>query len=143
MGRLLKFWSLTQREKLCLFEAYIALCIANLSVNILPFKYICGLLRAHRYGWSRDRADDVRNEIKIVHSSLARAANILPGKSGCLSRSIAAFVMLRRHGVPAVLFLGAKFEHPSLLAHAWVHAGRGVIDHNPDNAAFIPLVRIE
>ena len=86
-----------------------------------------------------DRADD----IKLVNLSLSRAANLLPWKSLCLSRSIAAFIMLRRRGIPAVMFAGVKFsEDSSLLAHAWVHTGRGVIDGNSENSAFTPLVRI-
>ena len=66
-------------------------------------------------------AFDSADDIKLVNLSLSRAANLLPWKSLCLSRSIAAFIMLRRRGIPAVMFAGVKFaEDSSLLAHAWV-----------------------
>ena len=65
-------------------------------------------------------------EIRLVQRSISRAANVLPLKSLCLSRSIAEFVMLRRRGIPAVMFAGVRFSgHSSLEAHAWVDVGQG------------------
>ena len=123
MGRLLKFWSLTRREKQFFCEAGILLLLSNLCVKTIAFRHIDSFLRARWNDCTRgafDRADD----IKLVNLSLSRAANLLPWKSLCLSRSIAAFIMLRRRGIPAVMFAGVKFsEDSSLLAHAWVDTG--------------------
>jgi hypothetical protein len=142
MARLLKFWRLTRREKQFFCEASILLLLCNLCVRTIAFKHIDGFLRAHWNDGTRDginRADD----IELVKLSVSRAASPLPWKSLCLSRSIAAFIMLRRRGIPAVMFAGVKyFENYSLLAHAWVHTARGVIGGNSENAGFTPLVRI-
>jgi Transglutaminase-like superfamily len=141
MGYLSKFWSLTRREKQLFCEAFSLLLLSHLSVKMIAFRHIYSFLGAH---WNDhptgtlERADDIR----LVNLSLSRAASPLPWKSLCLSRSIAAFIMLRRRGVPAVIFAGVKFEDSSLLAHAWVHAGRGVPDRKPEKAAFTALMTI-
>lgn len=149
MGRLLKFWFLTRREKRLFYEAGILLLVANLSVRLIAFRYIEGFLRARWDDGARCDlypAADIEYpaaDIELVNLSLSRAANLLPWKSLCLSRSIATFIMLRRRGIPAVLVAGVRsVEDSSLLAHAWVHTARGVIGGNSQNAAFAPLLRI-
>jgi hypothetical protein len=142
MGRLLKFWSLTRREKKFFFEAGILLLLSNLCVKTIAFRHIEGFLRA-RWNDGTGGGCNCADDIELVTLSLSRAANPLPWKSLCLSRSIAAFIMLRRRGIPAVMFAGVKsIKDSSLLAHAWVHTARGVIGGNSENAAFTPLLRI-
>jgi hypothetical protein len=46
-----------------------------------------------------------------------------PWRSTCLYRSIAECLILRRHGVPAVMRIGVRNEGPpghAIVAHAWV-----------------------
>ena len=51
--------------------------------------------------------------------------------------------MLRRRGIPAVMYMGVKFSEDSLLlAHAWVQTRREVTDGNSENSAYVPLVMI-
>jgi hypothetical protein len=142
MGRLLKFWSLPGREKYCFCEAGILLLLSNLSIKTIPFRQIYRFLHANRNNRTRVVLDSAKN-FELVMLSLSRAANLLPWKSQCLSRSLAAFVMLRRRGIPAVIFVGVKsLEDSSLLAHAWVHTGREVIDENSENSTFTALVSV-
>jgi Transglutaminase-like superfamily len=142
MGRLLKFWSLTRREKQFFCEAGILLLLSNLCVKTIAFRHIEGFLRARWNDGTRGGCN-CADDIELITLSLSRAANPLPWKSLCLSRSIAAFIMLRRRGIPAVMFAGVKsIKDSSLLAHAWVHTARGVIGGNSENAAFTPLLRI-
>jgi Transglutaminase-like superfamily len=149
MSQVRKFWYLTGREKLLFFEACILLLLSNLSVNTMAFRNIDSYLKAHRNNRTRDamvRSDDIKNDIKLVDLSLSRAANALPWNSTCLSRSIAQLIMLRRRGIPAVLFAGVKsLEDSSLSAHAWVRTGDDVMDMSSDraeNAEFTVLLRI-
>jgi hypothetical protein len=120
MGRLLKFWSLPRREKQLLCEASILLLISNASVKAIPFRHIDRFLRIH---WNDGMRGDIdhEQEIRLIKHSISRAANVLPLKSLCLSRSIAQFIMLRRRGIVAILILGVRFsDNSSLDAHAWV-----------------------
>src|SRR5262245_6565571 len=140
MGRLVRFWSLTRREKQFFCEAGFLLLLSNLCVKMIAFRHIYNFLRAHsssRTLSAFDRADD----IDLVDLSLSRAANLLPSKSLCLSRSIAAFIMLRRRGIPAVIFAGVHLSgDSSLLAHAWIQIGCEA--GNSKNSEFTQLVRI-
>src|SRR5215471_13699787 len=140
MNRLCKFWSLPRREKQSFCEAGILLLLSNLLVRAIAFRYIERFLRSR---WS-DRpppgygdADDIR----LVNTSVARAATLLPCESLCLSRSIVVFIMLRRRGIPAVLYAGVKvLEDSSLSAHAWVRTGRAV-EGNSEGSAFTVVMR--
>jgi hypothetical protein len=141
MRRLLKFWLLTRREKLLFCEAGLVLLLSNFCVKTIAFRYIDGFLRARWKDCSRGSLNC--DDIALVNISLSRAANLLPWKSLCLSRSITAFIMLRRRGIPAVMFAGARpFQGSSLRAHAWVLTARGAIGGDSENTAFTPLVRI-
>jgi hypothetical protein len=142
MGRLLKFWSLPGREKYCLCEAGILLLLSNLSIKTVPFRQIHRFLHADWNPRTQVVLESGEN-VELVKLSLSRAAKLLPWKSQCLSRSIAAFVMLRRRGIPAVMFVGVKsLEDSSLLAHAWVHTGHEVTDENSENSTYTALVSV-
>src|SRR5262245_11259374 len=145
MGRVRRFWYLTRREKGFFLESCILLLVANVSVKIIAFRHINSFL----HYWS-DRipkvvpSDDMRSDIELIDLSLSRAANALPGRSRCLSRSITKLIMLHRRSIPAVLFAGVKcLDDSSLTAHAWVCAGdtSGNLDLS-ENAEFTVLVRV-
>ena len=141
MNRLHKFWSLPRREKRAFCEAVILVVLSNFFMRAIAFRYIERFLRSR---WAErvppDHGDV--NEIRIVEISVARAARLLPWESLCLSRSIAAFIMLRRRGIPAVLYAGVKIlENSSLSAHAWVRTGRAV-EGNSEGSAFTVVMRI-
>jgi Transglutaminase-like superfamily len=140
MGRLLRFWSLSRREKQFFCEAAILLLLSHLSVRMIAFRHIDSFLRARWNTGARD-AVDVAELVKLADVSLSRVADQLPWKNLCLSRSMAAFVMLRRRGIPAVMIAGVKFsEDSSLHAHAWIDAGHA--DASSENSAFTALVRV-
>jgi hypothetical protein len=91
-------------------------------------------------------SDNMRSDIQLIDLSLSRAANVLPGRNLCLSRSITKLIMLYRRNIPAVLFAGVKcLDDSSVTAHAWVRAGDCVTSGNLDlgeNAEFTVLVKI-
>jgi hypothetical protein len=140
MGRLAKFWALTRREKKILFEAGILLVLSSTCVKAVAFKHIDRFLRNRWNDGIRDGID-YEQESRLVRRSISRAANVLPWKNLCLSRSIAEFIMLRRRGIPVVLFAGVRFSgHSSLDAHAWVDTG--ISDKNDENSDFTIVIRI-
>jgi len=143
MNRLLKFWSLPRCEKQGLCEAGLLLLLSNLCIRTVAFRHIENFLRTH---WqdSAPRGSDCANQIKLVKISLERAANLLPLESLCLSRSITAFVMLRRRGIPAVFCAGVRFlDDSTMSAHAWVWTGHAAtIEDNSENPDFTVVLRI-
>ena len=142
MRRLGKFWCLSGREKRFLCEASILLAFSNTCVKYIAFKHIERFLRAH---WNEGvyGCIDREQEIRIVRRSISRAANILPWKSLCLPRSIAEFIMLRRRGIPAVMFAGVRLcGASSLHAHAWVDTGLEMNDERSENSNLTTVLRI-
>jgi Transglutaminase-like superfamily len=140
INRLHKFWSLTRPEKQFCCEAVILLVLSNLCVWTIAFRHIYRFLIAYDNRCARN-AFASADEIKLVNLSLSRSANVTPWKSLCLSRSIAAFIMLRRRGIPAVMFVGARSEDSSLLAHAWIRTDRDS-DQQCEDSAFTALMKV-
>jgi hypothetical protein len=124
MNRILKFWSSTRLEKLLLFEAVILLLLSALCVKIIPFKGIYSFLQ-RRFAYVKIDGYEVSNcSGDTIERTVCRAANGLPWRNLCLAQSIAAFIMLRRRGIPAVMLTGVKvLKNSSLSAHAWVNTG--------------------
>ena len=123
MGRLHKLWSLSRREKGLLCEAGILFLAAKVGVHTIPFGRIERYLRAHWGGGAADVCDR-HEDIRLIRLSLSRAGGLYRWEAPCLSRSIAEFIMLRRRGIPAVMYMGVKvIENSALSAHAWVEAG--------------------
>jgi hypothetical protein len=140
MHRLAKFWSLPEVEKKLLREAGILLLLSNACIKVVAFRHLERLLRTR---WNDRLESDIdrKEEIKLVRRSVSRAANILPWRSRCLSRSIAEFIMLRRRGIPAVMLAGVRFPNASSLhAHAWVNTGLN--DNNSEGSGFTTVIRI-
>jgi hypothetical protein len=142
MNRLGKFWSLTGREKEFFCEASILLSVSNICVRAIAFRRIDRFLR-DRWKDGIQRGTHCEQEINLIRRSISRAANVLPWKSLCLSRSIAAFIMLRRRGIPATMNAGVRFsDNSSLEAHAWVDSDLDVKDNSAKNSDFVALIRI-
>jgi hypothetical protein len=140
MRRLTKFWSLPKGEKKLLGEAGILLLLSNTCIKVVAFRHLDRLLRTR---WNDRLESDIdrKEEIKLVRCSVLRAANILPWRSRCLSRSIAEFIMLRRRGIPAVMLAGVRFSGSSSLdAHSWVNTGTN--DNVSEGSGFTTVIRI-
>src|ERR1700751_1290052 len=115
MSRLVKFWRLSRREQQAFFEAGILLALCTACVAAIPFRYIDRFLSVHCKARSQ-RVLDRDATIAIVTRFVCRATKILPWTSLCLSRSMAEVMMLRRRGIPAVMFAGVRFDEHALLA---------------------------
>lgn len=71
-----------------------------------------------------------------IHDMVFGALRIWPGRRSCLTASLAAVGMLRRHGHDARLVIGVREARPRLDAHAWVEVagkpvGAGAGDYTP------------
>jgi hypothetical protein len=110
-------------------------------VKTIPFRYIDRFLR--RLNDDIQSGVDDEQESTLVQRSISRATNVLPWNIPCLSRSIAEFIMLRRRGIPAVIFAGVRLSGLSSLdAHAWVETGLGGDEKRSENSSFAAVIRI-
>ncbi len=118
-------------------EAWILLVSARLIFNIVPFGRIYNAA-----GQSAAFAPASATILKIVQirEAVDRATARVP-RSTCLTRGLAAAVLLRIAGVPYRLVIGvAKQVDGALSAHAWVMSGENIVTGNlPDLSNYIPL----
>jgi hypothetical protein len=113
-------------------EAWLRLLVADLSVRILPFRWLSRTLRASHEPLAGDGAI-----IERVTRIFALAARNHVASTNCLRRSLALRGMLVRRGVPAVMRVGARTTGGDLVAHAWVEVdGRAVGDAEREVADF-------
>ena len=118
-----RFFRFSWQDRLLLLEAILWLVIAGLAIAVLPFRRI-GLLAARpirtREVPSQERLDKVRRIRWAIISTAAR----VPWRALCFQQGVAAQLMLRRRGIPSVLYYGAaQDDRNGLYAHVWVRDG--------------------
>lgn len=128
MRRIRKFLALSYRNKWLMMEALAELLMSGLLLQILSFRRIMPLYRPPVVP-KRNPAPELPEEIK---TALRHAGHLLPWKSRCLVRALAARAMLSRRGITSKLSLGVLLDdRKKMAAHAWLTAGEvEVIEKN-------------
>ena len=118
-----KFWQLSWQDRLLLLEAFLWLALAGLAIALLPFRQVAFL--AARPIHQPKLPHQIRLvKLKRIRWAIITAAGRVPWRAKCFQQGFAAQVMLRRRGVPSVLYYGAAQDDKSgLLAHVWVRDG--------------------
>jgi hypothetical protein len=118
-----KLWRLSWRDRLLLSEAAIWLGIAGLAIAVLPFHSV-GLLAARPIRRPEVPSQARHNKVRHIRWAIMSVAARVPWRAVCFQQGLAAQLMLRRRGIPAVLYYGAKQDDSSgLNAHVWVRDG--------------------
>lgn len=124
-------------------RALLALVMADLGLRFFGFSRV--FLFVDRWmRRSRTEAGAMPTQRRMVYRVLeaVRTASRYYHRRGldCLPRSLAIYVLLRRHGVPATLRIGVK-RFP-FAAHAWVESLGEVLDDSSDDWRREPYVPI-
>ena len=115
-------WRMTWQDRLILGEAIVWLAIAGLIVAVVPFRNF-GFLAA-RPVRKLPPADEARNLMRRqIRWAIITAARRVPWRALCIQQGLAAQFMLRRRGIPSVLYYGAALHEGGLKAHVWVRDG--------------------
>jgi hypothetical protein len=112
-------------------EAAVLLALSRLAIMILPFRRIASVL--DRPMRRPDLVEPERSrERKRIQWAIGRAARLLPGKTVCFPRGIAAYTMCRARGIDSVLSYGAAvLPGEGLKAHVWLQDGAyGITGHS-------------
>jgi hypothetical protein len=118
-----KFWRLSRQDRLLLLEAILWLAIAGLAIAVLPFRQV-GFLAAHRIRQSDLPRTARLNKLRRVRWAILSTAARVPWPALCFQKGLAAQLMLRRRGIPSVLYYGAaQDDKDGLHAHVWVRDG--------------------
>ena len=101
-------------------EALIALTAASLAIRLLPFRVV--VAAAVHPAVRRPLAPERRRERRArVRRAVTRLAGRLPWRPLCFPQGLAAQWMLRRRGIPSVLYYGAAPDRAKgVAAHVWV-----------------------
>jgi hypothetical protein len=117
-----KFRRLSWQDRFLLLDAIRWLAIANIAIAVLPFRVI-GLLASRPIPGPPPRNERV-NMVRRIRWAIMTTAARVPWRALCFQQGLAAQLMLRRRGIPSVLYYGATQDDRSgLQAHVWVRDG--------------------
>jgi len=103
-------------------EAFLLLALAWLAVHLVSAARVRALASRPPRRISRFAAGRETGRVTDAVDRIA-AKRWMPAT--CLSRALAAQVMLRRRGVPSRLCLGVARADDALAAHAWIEIAQG------------------
>lgn len=106
-------------QRALFLEAAVTMSLVAAAVRLLPFRV---LMRLAEWPLGRQRPGPAREKLlRRVRWAVLVASRRTPWDAVCLHQSLTAQILLRRRGVPSVLYYGA---HPGdadgMKAHAWV-----------------------
>ena len=101
-----KFFRLPRHDRLLLLEATLALAAAGFAITVLPFRHV-GRLAARPTRRSEPPEQTRLREVERTRWAIVACASRVPWRAMCFQQGLAAQFMLRRRGVPSVLYYGA------------------------------------
>jgi hypothetical protein len=117
-----KLLRLSGRDRLLLVETIFWLALACVAVAVLPFRHV-GCLAALPIRRPETKESQAA-AVKRVRWAIVACARRVPWRAMCFEQGLAAQFMLRRRGVPSVLYYGAApDDRRGLSAHVWVRDG--------------------
>jgi len=118
-----KFFRLPLQDRLLLLEATVWMAVAGAAVAMLPFRQL-GLLAARPTRQPEPTHSSRIIMVSRVRWAIVTATRRLPWPAFCFQQGLAAQFMLRRRGIPSVLYYGAgPNDQSGLSAHVWVRDG--------------------
>ena len=142
MQHLGRFYRLPTSERWLLAKATLLLGAIRVGLWLLPFRTLRGLLDKAS-GFHGLRETDYQ-PTDVVVWAVEVAAKYMPGFSTCLTKALAAQVLLSRRGQPVLLRIGVvrsaegKFE-----AHAWVESDGRVVIGGYELERYTPLAALK
>jgi hypothetical protein len=141
MRRLHKFMHLPATEQLLLIKASLLLGVIKLGLKLLPFRTLRRLVDGLSKPAEGLPAAERFSTEKIAWA-VERAGRYVPAT--CLSRALAAQVLLTRRAYPVLLHIGVvRDEGERFLAHAWLESGGHVVVGGRDLERYTPLAALE
>jgi Transglutaminase-like superfamily len=117
-----KFFRVPRRDRLLLLEAMLMLAFAGFAVAWLSFGRV-GRLAACPI-WQPNPCQARMNKVQRIRWAITATAARVPWRAFCFQQGLAAQLMLRRRGIPSVLYYGAtQRDLTGLRAHVWVRDG--------------------
>ena len=118
-----KFFRLPRHDGLLVVEAALWLAVAALAIAVLPFRQVVRLA-ARSIRRSEPTQQSRLRDVKRIRWAIVVTASRVPWRAMCFQQGLAAQFMLRRRGIPSLLYYGAApGDRSGLSAHVWVRDG--------------------
>jgi len=137
MSHLRSFLRLSSSERSLLFKAALLLGGIGLGVKLLPFRTLRRLVDLLRSP-AEEPATVEWFSVEKIAWAVELASRYVPAT--CLSRALAAQVLLTRRGHPALLHFGVAKEAGQFSAHAWLESEGQVVVGGHELERYTPLV---
>lgn len=142
-SKLARFLSLPPSERLLLIKSALTLAAVKGGLRLLPFTSLEKLLGratriSHRFrNWNSEKPDLLIRMVDI-------AGRHVPGTGSCLTRALAAQLLLARRGHRSTVRIGvARGGGQQLKAHAWLESEGRVLIGDSELECYAPLLAIE
>lgn len=136
--------TLSWRDWWNLFQAWLLLLAVDLSLRLLPFQRVQGLLVLGRKDVGNLQTDEAQATMQRLRRLVSMAGRHHLYPMSCLRQSLALQWLLGRRGIVADLRFGVRKEVDGLDAHAWLeYAGQPIGEPQATAVHFTPLVARE
>ncbi|MFT5619314.1 MAG: hypothetical protein ACI85I_002557 [Arenicella sp.] len=140
MKLLAKWFSLSLKDKLLVFEVVILLIFGKFCVWTLPFRKIMRFLGESQMESSFEQSELNRRECRKIRDYIRAIAKYFPWKSKCFDKAIAGKIMLDWRKIPSTVYFGvAKSKTKTMDAHAWLRYGNFFVTGGEEQARFVVL----
>jgi hypothetical protein len=123
--RLRRFLSLSQRQKRVLLRSLVVLAWVRWTMATRGLAPVDE--RTSRLMTASAGDETAPKDAREVTALLMAARHALPGRSTCLHLAATLRLLLAELGIASDLRFGARFEHGTLAAHAWVECAGQVL----------------
>jgi hypothetical protein len=111
-------------------EAWLWLGLMRIAILWLPFEQIARRMGLQIVDSEPTDLGAPAPAAEKLGWAVRAAARRTPWKSACLAQALACAIMLKRRGLPGMLYLGVRRDEgdaASLLAHAWLRLGARIL----------------
>jgi hypothetical protein len=124
-NKLKRFGQLDGADKWLLLRAIAWLAIARIMLVAMPFRRLAARLSA---GSDSAQPKPDPELLKRIGRAVAIVANQVPWRSDCFPQTIAARMLLKRHGLASTIHIGVeRVGDDELNGHAWLTCGETVV----------------
>jgi hypothetical protein len=127
---------MTFRDARLLVAAGATTAAIRVALWTVPFRAVRAAVS--RLAASRPRRSDDHGTLERIIWSVHVASRFVP-RATCLTQSLAAEILLKRHGYHAELRLGVAREGEQFDAHAWVESNGRVVIGNIDLSRYTAM----
>lgn len=144
MRQIARFLRLPSEDRRLVIRAAVSLWVMRIGLSLVSVPTLRRLLIERKPGVGGGTSS-AESSVERVIWAVRTASRVTPWASTCLTRALAAQMMLARLGEETRIQIGvAKDEQGSLKAHAWLESrGRIVIGGKKSPAEFTTLRNLE